>query len=83
MLTVADTDLIKLREADILKMVLLQYELEHPREKALEALAAITGLSVGTIHNARSGKGSIGVEAWNKINSELFDKWYETKKRAK
>ena len=71
MLIVTDKDLPKLTEADLLKIVILQ---------ALYEFSKITGLSEDCINNARSGKGHIGIEAWNKINSEIFYKWFDTKR---
>ena len=81
MLIVTDKDLPKLTEADLLKIVILQYELDHPNIKALYEFSKITGLSEDCINNARSGKGHIGIEAWNKINSEIFYKWFDTKRK--
>ena len=81
-----DKQLARAGESDLVKLYEVLWGLKFPGEKSCHGIALLIGKSVKHVERVKDGATSFGTEnhmrVCKKLETNLYDRWYELKKEA-
>jgi hypothetical protein len=86
MLVVTDQDLVRLSDGAILRLIITEYELNHPGESAHKVFPGILGCSTQCMSNWQSDKGAPSTSQWIALSrftkSTIYKRYWTMKWQA-